>query len=407
MKIWTEAKEHLVGGVSSPVRAFDYVGGAPLLMERGKGSKVYDRAGKEYVDYVLSFGALILGHAWPGVVRDTQRRLRKGAAFGTTTGIEVGLAAAIKKAVPGMRKLRFVNSGTEAVMSAVRLARGYTHRDKIIKFAGSYHGHADQFLAGSGSGLASLSIPVSAGVPADFIKHTIVARYGDTDGIDRVLARHGKRTAAVIVEPAGGNYGVIPPDRDFLEHLRRVTERHGVLLIFDEVITGFRTSYGTLGDELGIRPDLTCLGKIIGGGLPVGAYGGKEEIMNRLAPVGDVYQASTFAGNPVVMQAGLSTLETLYRLKDVYGRQAARTEELARYVREEAERKGVELEVSAYGTMFSFRFGDRERFRTFYRRLISEGVYTAPSEYEANFVSFAHTKADIENTKKAMKRALR
>jgi len=400
------ANKYFVGGVNSPVRAFNYVGGESLIMDKGKGSKIYDQNGNVYIDYVLSFGAIMLGHAHPGVVRDTQKILKKGAGFGTTTHVEIELAALLRESISGLGKIRFVNSGTEALMSAVRLARGYTSRDKIIKFADSYHGHADCFLAKSGSGLATLNIPISKGVPADFIKHTIVSKNGDKENIDRIFRKHGDEIAAVVIEPAGGNHGVIPPDKAFLKHLRKITRKYRTLLIFDEIITGFRFSYGTLGDALGISPDLICLGKIIGGGLPVGAYGGSEKIMNNLAPAGDVYQASTFAGNPIVMQAGLTTLKNISRTKRKYKISADMTEDLVKAAQEKAFENGVDLKVSHYGTMFSFKFGDKNRFKKFFWKLISGGIYIAPSEYEANFISFAHTDKDIGRTKKMIERAL-
>lgn len=405
-KLFRQAKKHLVGGVNSPVRAFNYVGGDPVIIERGKGSKVYDHSGRAYVDYVLSFGAIILGHAHQRVVRDTGEALKNGMAFGATTQNEIELAKRIKKAIPGIEKLRFVNSGTEAVMSAVRLARGYTSRDKIVKFKNSYHGHADYFLAKGGSGLATLGIPDSKGVPDDFTKHTIISSSGDKEDIDRVFRKHGRDIAAVVVEPAGGNYGVIPPDVSFLRHLRKVTQKYGALLIFDEVITAFRFSYGTLGNRLGVRPDLVCLGKIIGGGLPIGAYGGRAAIMDHLAPLGEVYQASTFAGNPVVMRAGLTTLESLSELKKKYTTLRETTKEISEFAEEEAKKNNIELKVTSYGTMFSFKFGDKEHFKKFFRGLLAEGVYIAPSEYEANFLSFAHTKSDINKTKRAIRKAI-
>jgi len=401
------AKRHFVGGVNSPVRSFDYVGGDPIIADRGRGARIYDRAGKGYIDYTLSFGALILGHAHPGVLRDTRRIIKKGLHFGTTTAIEVELAERIKKAVPGMERIRFVNSGTEAVMGAIRLARGYTARDKVVKFADSYHGHADYLLAKAGSGLASLNIPLSRGVPADFFKHTIISRYGDKNGIDRVFAKYGRGIAAVVVEPAGGNFGVRPPDTDFLRYLRQVSREHKALLIFDEVITGFRFSYGSLGDKLGVEADLTVLGKIIGGGLPVGAYGGSGRIMRCLAPAGEVYQASTFAGNPVVMQAGATTLKNLSGLKKKYDSLAARVSALCVFIRDEAGKRRLRLELSSYGTMFSFKFGEREQFKRFFWGLVSRGIYIAPSEFEANFISFAHTDNDIGKTRDAVKNVLR
>ncbi len=406
-KLLNKAKEHLVGGVNSPVRSFNYVGGDPILIKKGKGSKFYDLKGKEYIDYVLSFGALMLGHAHPEVVKDSQKALSRGLNFGVTTSVEIELAELIKTAVKGIEKIRFVNSGTEAVMGAVRLARGYTGREKIVKFENSYHGHADYLLAKSGSGLASLGIPFSKGVPKDFTKHTIISKYGDKEDIDRVFRRYKGKIAAVIVEPAGGNYGVIPPDKDFLMHLREVTKKYGSLLIFDEVITGFRASYGTLGDKLGIKPDLVCLGKIIGGGLPVGAYGGGKKIMDNLAPLGEVYQASTFAGNPVVMQAGLTSLKNIYKQRGKYKVLVKRVQDLSETVQREAEKNNIDLKVSYYGTMFSFKFGNKDLFKKFFWELILKGIFIAPSEFEANFVSFANTEKDFENTKKIIGNILR
>lgn len=406
-RLFSEAKKYLVGGVSSPVRSFNYVGGSPVLIKNGRGSRAFDYDNKEYIDYCLSWGALILGHANKPVIKALRNRINLGLGFGTTNKTEVELAGLIQKAVPFIKKIRFVNSGTEAVMAAVRLARGYTGKDKIIKFAHSYHGAADYLLASAGSGLASLSIPQSLGVPSDFIKHTIIAPHGDKEYLNKVFKKYGRQVAAVLIEPAGGNYGVIPPDIVFLKYLRAVTKKYGALLLADEVITGFRFCFGSLSKRLGITPDLICLGKIIGGGLPVGAYGGREEIMNYLAPQGKVYQASTFSGNPIVMQAGLSTLRVLARLKKSYRRWENLTGYLAGVIKREAELAKIALKVNSYGSMFSLKFKDKEKFRRFYRELLRQGVYFAPSEYEANFLSFAHTKKDIEKTAETVKLALR
>ncbi len=406
-RLFQKAERYLVGGVDSPVRAFNYVGGEPLLINKGKAAKVYDYDAKEYIDYVLSWGSLILGHAHPKVISSLRKRIDLGFSFGTTNAVEIELAKVITMAIPPIEKIRFVNSGTEAVMGAVRLARGYTRRDKIIKFAHSYHGHADYLLASSGSGLATLNIPLSEGVPSDFIKHTIIAPYGDKRYLDKIFKKYGRQIAAVLFEPVGGNYGVIPPDKAFLKYLKAITRKYGTLLIADEVITGFRFHFGSLSEKLGISSDLICLGKIIGGGLPIGAYGGTERIMNRLAPQGKVYQASTFAGNPVVMQAGLSTLRELERLKKDYPRLENFTESLTRIISREAEAQGILLAVRSSGSMFSLKFKEKEDFRKFYKGLLAQGIYFAPSEYEANFLSFAHTKKDIEKTAKAVKSALR
>ncbi len=406
-RLFHKAKRYLVGGVDSPVRAFNYVGGEPLLIKKGKAAKIYDYDAKEYIDYVLSWGSLILGHAHPKVIGSLKKIIDLGLSFGTTNALEIELAELICKAVPSIDKIRFVNSGTEAVMGAVRLGRGYTRRDKIIKFAHSYHGHADYLLVSSGSGLATLNIAQSAGVPSDFIKHTIIVPYGDKEYLNRIFKRHGRQIAAVLFEPVAGNYGVVGPDIVFLKYLRAITKKYGTLLIADEVITGFRFHFGSLSEKFGISPDLICLGKIIGGGLPIGAYGGREKIMNHLAPQGKVYQASTFSGNPVVMQAGVSTLQALEKLKKNYPRLENFTESLTRTISREAGLQRIPLEVSSFGSMFSLKFKDKGYFRKFYRGLLAQGVYFAPSEYEANFLSFAHTRKEIEKTAKAVKSALR
>ena len=400
-KLFGQAKQYLVGGVSSPVRSFKYVGGQPILIDKGKGSKAYDYDGNEYIDYGLSWGALILGHAFPEVVNQVKKAAEKGLSFGTTNKAEIDLARIIHKAIPAIERVRFVNSGTEAVMGAVRVARGYTKRDKILKFRNSYHGHADYLLASAGSGLSTLSIPQSKGVPKDFVKHTIVIPYGDYERLDNVFKKYGSQIAAVLFEPAGANFGVVPPEINFLKRLRKVTKRYGALLIADEVITGFRFHFGALSLRLGIKPDLFCLGKIIGGGLPIGAYGGSKKIMEHLSPLGEVYQASTFSGNPVVMQAGLTTLKKLNEIKNDYEELESLTEQLALGLERQVRIRGIDLRIESFGSMFSFKFGKSDDFRKFYRSMLQRGVYFAPSQYEANFLSFAHTKADIELTIRA------
>ncbi len=397
-RLFEKANRYLVGGVDSPVRSFSYVGGDPILIKEGKGANVYDYDGKRYIDYVLSWGAIILGHAHPSVIKDLKHAVKAGLGFGTTNKIETELARAIHDAIGFVEKIRFVNSGTEAVMGAIRLARGYTDRDKILKFENSYHGHADYLLVKGGSGLATLGIPSSAGVPDDFVRNTIIAPQRDAECVENIFKKSGHGIAAVIIEPVGGNYGVIPPNFSYLKKIRLITKRYGTLLIFDEIITGFRFGFGSIAQRSGIVPDLICLGKIIGGGLPIGAYGGSEKVMGKLAPLGDVYQASTFAGNPIVMQAGLSTINILKGLRNDYSKLEALTELLSSGLEEEAESHGVGLEISRYGNMFSLKFEAIDEFKKFYRLMLEKGIYFAPSEFESNFLSFAHTRRDIEKT---------
>lgn len=397
-RLFAEAQNYLVGGVDSPVRSFTSVGGTPISISRGKGALVYDYDGNTYIDYVLSWGASILGHANREVIRDTKRTIDAGFHFGTTNRTEVALARTISEAIGFIKKIRFVNSGTEAVMGAIRLARGVTGREKIVKFEHAYHGHADYLLAKGGSGLATLNIPTSTGVPKSFINETIIARFGDTRAIEKIFKKEGRSIAAVIVEPVGGNYGVTVPDKKYLQYLRNITSLYGSLLIFDEVITGFRFGYGSSAQRFGITPDLVCLGKIIGGGLPIGAYGGSAGIMDHLAPLGKVYQASTFSGNPIVMRSGLSTLGILKRNRGEYDRIANLTQELCLGLEREASVRGIGIKIDYYGSIFSIRFKNKEIFRRFYRRMLERGIYLAPSEFEANFLSFAHTKEHIEKT---------
>ncbi|MCX5709732.1 MAG: glutamate-1-semialdehyde 2,1-aminomutase [Candidatus Omnitrophica bacterium] len=392
------ADKNLVGGVDSPVRSFNYVGGEPILIKSGQGAGLYGLDGRKYIDYVLSWGSAILGHAHPRVVKDIRAKIGAGLSFGLTCETEIELSQEIKKAVKSIDKIRFVNSGTEAVMGAVRLARGYTGRLKILKFEHSYHGSADYLLAKSGSGLATLQIPASSGVPKDFIKHTLVAPFGDSKYLEKVFAKFGSQIAAVIVEPVGGNYGVISPDIKFLKRIRAITKKHGAILIFDEVITGFRFHYGTAAGKFGITPDLITFGKIIGGGLPVGAFGGRAKIMDNLAPLGKVYQASTFSGNPVVMQSGLSTLRALRKLKNSYPQLKKLVDHLKSNLIREAGLSGIDLNVASYESMFSLRFKKKADFVAFYRLMLGKGIFLAPSEFEANFISFSHKKSDIIRT---------
>ena len=400
-RLFNEAKRCLVGGVDSPVRSFNYVGGDPALIKKGIGSKVYDYDGKIYIDYVLSWGAALLGHAHPKVVAEIRRTAGRGLSFGATNKPEIELAKAIREAIPFVQKIRFVNSGTEAVMGAIRLARGFTGRDKILKFEGSYHGHADYLLVKGGSGLATLNIPSSKGVPKNFVKDTLIARSEDKEGIEAIFKRYGRDIAALIVEPVGGNYGVTPPDIDQLKFLRHISKKYGALLIFDEVITGFRFNYGSFAQKIGVKPDLICLGKIIGGGLPIGAYGGRAKIMDNLAPLGQVYQASTFAGNPVTMSSGLSTLHLLKGTKSSYEKIKDLTKYLVINIWQVAGKHGVALKINSYDSMFSLKFTKKEEFKAFYKEMLDRGIFLAPSEFEANFISFAHTKKDMDNTIKA------
>ncbi|MDP2675790.1 MAG: glutamate-1-semialdehyde 2,1-aminomutase [Dehalococcoidia bacterium] len=412
------ARRLMPGGVSSPVRAFKAVGGDPPIIAYGRGPRVFDVDGNAYIDYVAAFGPLILGHAHPAVTSVLLAAVERGTAYGATTELEVELARMICEAIPSMELVRFVNSGTEATMSALRLARAFTGRDKIVKFEGCYHGHADGLLAKAGSGQATLGLPDSPGVPASFASLTLVAPYNDEEAAGLLFAEHGDEIAAVIVEPVAGNMGVVPPAPGFLERLRELTRDHGALLIFDEVITGFRLRYGGVQEAFGIEPDLTCLGKIIGGGLPVGAYGGRREIMEMVAPQGPVYQAGTLAGNPLAMAAGIAALGALagdasYQrlevsaifLEDGLRRAAAETETPVRI-----NRAGSMLTVfftSEPVTDFaSAKRSDTKRYAAFFRGMLSRGVFLPPSQFEAMFVSLAHTDAEIVQTIAAARESL-
>jgi glutamate-1-semialdehyde 2,1-aminomutase len=396
--------EVIPGGVNSPVRAFRGVGGNPPFLERGEGAHVFDVDGNEYIDYVGSWGPLLLGHCHPEIVAAVREALEKGTSFGAPTEREVELAEAIREAVPSIEMVRLVNSGTEATMSAIRVARGFTGRDLVVKFEGCYHGHVDSLLVKAGSGLATLGIADTQGVPKAFCDTTLALPYNSAEAVEEAFRRHGERIAAVIVEPVAGNMGVVPPAPGFLESLRRATERAGALLIFDEVMTGFRVAFGGAQARYGIRPDLTTLGKVIGGGLPVGAYGGRRDVMSRVAPAGPVYQAGTLSGNPLAVSAGLAMLRHLKAHPEVY----ARLEQLAARLCAAAPR-GVT--VNRVGSMFTFFFtegpvtdyesakrSDTERFGRYFRAMLERGVYLAPSQFEAAFVSAAHTEEDIRRT---------
>lgn len=418
-ELFERAKRVLPGGVNSPVRAFKSVGGEPFFVERGEGCRIYDVDGNCYIDYVCSWGPLILGHAHPEVVSFVDEVARKGTSFGIPCELEVLMAEAVVEAVPSIEKVRFVNSGTEATMSAIRLARGYTGRSKVVKFEGCYHGHVDYLLVKAGSGVLTFGIPGTPGVPEDFAKHTLIASFNDLDSVKALFEKYGEDIACVILEPVMGNAGVILPDRDFLEGLRRLTREYGALLIFDEVITGFRVSYGGAQAYFGIEPDITCLGKIIGGGFPVGAYGGRAEIMDHVAPDGPVYQAGTLSGNPVAMAAGLKTLEILKR-DNPY----PELEKRAKYLMDEAkklfEAKGVPVWINSIASMGCIFFtegpvrtyadavkSDTDLYSRFFWAMLKNGVYFAPSQFEAAFVSAAHGEGDIDETLEAIEKALR
>lgn len=410
-KQWFEKAKHVMpGGVNSPVRAFRSVGGNPLFITRAEGARLYDVDGVRYLDYVLSWGPMILGHAHPAVIKAVSRCAANGTSFGAPTVQEVELASMICQALPSVEQVRLVSSGTEAVMSAIRLARAFTKRDGILKFDGCYHGHADHLLVKAGSGIATLGIPDTPGVPRSFAKHTLTAPYNDIRHVERLVQKMGGQIACVIVEPVAGNMGVVLPQPDFLRRLRKVTRQHDILLIFDEVITGFRVEFGGAQTLFGVKPDLTCLGKIIGGGLPVGAYGGSREIMQMIAPAGPVYQAGTLSGNPLAVTAGLETLKLL-RKPGVYQQLETRAEHLARGLRDAAKKTKIPFFQTRVGSMLggfftskpvtdytSAKLSDTQRYAKFFWGMIEKGHYFAPSQFEAAFVSTAHRATDVDQT---------
>lgn len=416
-QLFEEAQRYLPGGVDSPVRAFKAVGGTPLFIKRGQGSRLYDVDGNEFIDYVGSWGPLILGHAHPRVVKAIKKAVDNGSSFGAPTELETTLAKLICEAIPSIEMLRFVNSGTEATMSAIRLARAFTGRSKVLKFAGCYHGHSDGLLAKAGSGMATLGIPSSPGVPAAVTADTLVAPYNNLEAVEQLFSQFTSDIAAVIVEPIAGNMGVVLPKPGFLEGLRGLTSRHGALLIFDEVITGFRVAYGGAQQLNKITPDLTCLGKIIGGGLPVGAYGGRRDIMQMVAPSGEVYQAGTLAGNPLAMTAGIETI-TILKESSAYQELEKKSSLLEKGIVKAANKAGAVIQLSRIGSMFTVFFAgepvtdyesagraDTNLYAKFFRQMLSQGIYLPPSQFEATFVSTAHTYKDIEETVTAADKA--
>jgi len=417
--LFQEAQTVFPGGVNSPVRAFRAVGGQPLFIERGEGAYLLDVNGNRYIDYVLSWGPLITGHAHPKVVEAIQQAARKGTSFGAPSSLEIDLAKSIMSFMPNIEMIRFVNSGTEATMSALRLARAYTKRDKIIKFDGCYHGHADLLLVQAGSGVVTLGLPDSPGVPADTVKDTLVAIYNNLDSVEALFKQYSDQIAALIVEPVAGNMGVVPPIPGFLEGLRVITEREGTVLIFDEVMTGFRVHPGGAQTLYSIKPDLTTLGKVIGGGLPVGAYGGKREMMMMVAPAGPMYQAGTLAGNPLAMNAGIATLGLLEE-ENCWEKLERTAGRLEAGILSAAKKAGIPIRQTRVGTMFTTFFSeteprdwstvkvaDRERFAKFFQKILKNGVYFAPSQFEAGFVSTLHTDEIIDATINAVEKALK
>lgn len=408
------------GGVNSPVRAWAAVGGNPLFIARGQGAIIVDVDGNEYIDYVLSWGPLILGHAHERVVKAVKDQLKKGLSYGAPTEQELIMAELIHQAIPSIEMVRLVNSGTEAVMSALRLARAFTGRKRILKFDGCYHGHGDSLLTRSGSGLATLGIPSCPGVPEELAELTITIPYNDPDALKKAIETYGEDLAAAIIEPVAGNMGVIVPEALFLTELRRLTQEKGILLIFDEVITGFRLTWGGWQNVVGLTPDLTCLGKIIGGGLPIGAFGGRRDIMSLLAPLGPVYQAGTLSGNPVATAAGIATLQILKDRKDIYPRLDDLTGKLCREMDQIFSQKGIGVHINRIGSMFTPFFTEEEvkdfssatrsdtvKYARFFREMIRHGIYPPPSQFEAWFTSWAHTEEHVEKTVEACRRIVR
>lgn len=409
-ELFAKALEIIPGGVNSPVRAFKSVGAEPIFIKKASGSTIIDADNNAYIDYVGSWGPMILGHCHPRIVASVQRATENGSSFGAPTELEITLAEMVVAAVPSIEMVRMVSSGTEATMSAIRLARGYTGRDKIIKFSGCYHGHADSLLVKAGSGAATFGVPDSPGVPKDFAQHTLTATFNDLESVKELICAHSREVACIIVEPIAGNMGTVPPRAGFLEGLREICTNEGIILIFDEVMTGFRVAYGGAQERYGITPDMTTLGKIIGGGLPVGAFGGKREIMQQLSPSGGVYQAGTLSGNPLAMTAGIETLKLLQE-DGFYGRLEEKSRALVEGIADAARRAGYPIYSTRVGSMFCAFFTngevhdwtsaamcDTKSFATFFRSMLEAGIYLAPSQFETAFVSIAHSSEDIEKT---------
>lgn len=416
--LFDQAKELIPGGVNSPARAWNSVGGTPIFFTKGEGSKAWDADGNSYIDYVCSWGPLIHGHAHPEIIKSARETAANGTSFGAPTELEVRMAELVVEAVPSIELVRFVNSGTEATMSALRLARAYTGRSRIIKFDGGYHGHDDALLVEAGSGLATSGVANSAGVHPDYAAATMVADFNDIESVERLLDAHKGEVAAIIVEPIAGNMGVVPPQPGFLEGLRELATSHGALLIFDEVISGFRAAYGGAQSVYNVTPDITCLGKIVGGGFPVGAYGASKEIMQTVAPLGPMYQAGTLSGNPVAMAAGIKTLELL-REPGIYDRIAATTEKLTQGLRKVFAEAEVPAQINSVCGAFTIFFNahpvtnmktaaasDTKQFAKFFHAMTDRGIYPPPSQFEAWFVSAAHTDEDVEITLAAAREAL-
>ena len=410
-QLFNEAQEVIPGGVNSPVRAFNSVGGTPLFIKKAQGAYIFDADGKKYVDYVGSWGPMILGHNHPAILEAVIETAQNGLSFGAPTELEITMAEKVREIVPSMERLRMVSSGTEATMSAIRLARGFTGRDKILKFEGCYHGHADSLLVKAGSGMLTMGVPSSPGIPEDVAKHTLTVSFNDIDQVKEIFEKFGNEIACIIVEPVAGNMNCIPPVAGFLEGLRAICDQYKSVLIFDEVMTGFRVALGGAQAHYNILPDLTTLGKVIGGGMPVGAFGGKKEIMDYIAPVGPVYQAGTLSGNPIAMAAGLASLNELCK-GNKHQQLSDATEKLAMGLKAAAERNGVSLAINYVGAMFGFFFTeeenitsyaqatacDAEKFNRFFHLMLEEGVYLAPSSFEAGFVSTAHGEDEIAFT---------